>query len=50
MEEAIIISTSKELGSTDGVAIVDLITGANVCSGFKGNACGKGGKFVCGYI
>ena len=43
MEEAIIISTSKELGTTDGIAVVDLLTGTNVCSGFKGNSCGKGG-------
>ena len=48
MEESIIISSSKELSTSDGIVVVDLATGANTCPGFKSNICGVGGK-VCTY-
>ena len=46
MEESLIISTNKELASSDGIAIVDLMTGTNSCNGFKNNICGSGGSLA----
>ena len=44
MEESLIISTNKELANSDGIVVVDLLTGTNSTSGFKSNMCGSGGN------